>query len=400
MTGQNHQRAIVAFPKLLAGTARTIALGPRKRSPSTASFSLRSICRTGGVLTALAVFGFATTFAGQKPQLPEAKPRKEQTLTIAAVGDIMLAGTATLELVNLGYEYPFAYVGDLLRSAHIAFGNLEGPLTDRGTAHEKQYVYRASPANVAPALARAGFDVVSLANNHILDYGVEGLHDTVGALEEVGIHHCGAGDTLAEARQPALLEANGVRVAVLCYSLTYPAEFWAGPNQPGTAFGHEDHVRADVAAARKRADVVLVSFHWGQQGSSTLRPYQRQLGHAAIEAGAAAVIGHHPHVLQGIERYRDGVILYSLGNFVFGSYSRQAQSSAIALLTWEGGRLKEVLLYPINVNNLEVVFQPKPLTGAAADRVVHTLQQLSKPLGTRVQNRAGVAVVPVTKGHH
>lgn len=324
----------------------------------------------------------------------QATPR---VLTIAAVGDIMLGGTATPELARYGYDYPFERVGPLMRNADLAFGNLEGPLTERGQAQSKRYVFRSPPDRVAPALARAGFDVVSLANNHSMDYGIEGLRDTMQALARVGIAHAGAGGNLAVARKPVFLNLDGRHVAVLAYSLTFPEEFWATDSRPGTAFGHEDQVRADVAEARKKAETVLVSFHWGQEGSTELRDYQRKLGHAAIEAGATAVIGHHPHVLQGVERYRDGIILYSLGNFVFGSYSAEATRSAIAVLSVQQGRVRELTLYPINVKNAEVVFQPYLLTGTEADEVVRHIVQMSQPLGTAFQNSDGTAVWRVTE---
>jgi poly-gamma-glutamate capsule biosynthesis protein CapA/YwtB (metallophosphatase superfamily) len=321
------------------------------------------------------------------------EPTAVRELTVAVVGDIMLGGTAAPELARYGYDYPFERIGKLLRDADLAFGNLEGPLTIRGEAQRKQYVFRSPPDLVAPALARAGFDIVSLANNHSMDYSVEGLRDTMQALQSAGIRHVGAGENLAAARQPALLERGGGRVAVLAYSLTFPEDFWAEDHRPGTAFGHEDQVRADVASARSKADIVLVSFHWGQEGSTELRDYQRKLGHAAIEAGAAAVIGHHPHVLQGVERYRGGVILYSLGNFVFGSYSRDATRSVVAVLSFRDGRVREVAFHPINVKNADVVFQPYPLSRSAADEVVEQLRRMSEPLGTAIENRNGVAVL-------
>lgn len=320
----------------------------------------------------------------------DSKPARE--ITVAAVGDIMLGGTATQELAIYGYDYPFEHVGGLLRIADIAFGNLEGPLTQRGDAQAKKYTFRSPPDRVAPALARVGFDVLSLANNHSMDYGVDGLHDTMQALREAGIRHVGAGDNLVAAREPIFFETNGGRVAFLAYSLTFPEEFWANDNQPGTAFGHEHQVRADVAAAKGRADVVLVSFHWGVEGSTELRDYQRKLGHAAVEAGAAVVIGHHPHILQGIERYREGIILYSLGNFVFGSYSNDATRSAIAVMSIRGGQVKELKLHPINVKNAEVVFQPRMLTGNAAAAVIEQLNRMSQPLGVTFANDHGVAV--------
>lgn len=356
--------------------------------PSRMTVSARGRSFARAAMIGLALYAAASASAAQGIE-----PKKTRTLTIAAVGDIMLGGTAAPELVRYGYDYPFARVAELVRGADMAFGNLEGPLTHRGTAFPKKYVFRSPPEHVAPALARAGFDVVSLANNHSMDYGLEGLRDTIAALMQAGVRHAGAGEDLAEARRPAVLEVEGVRVALLAYSLTFPEEFWATGTRAGSAFGHERHVRADVAAARARADAVLVSFHWGQEGSTELRDYQRTLGRAAIEAGAAAAIGHHPHVLQGVEHYRDGVILYSLGNFVFGSYSPHATRSAIAMLTLRDGRVRELRLYPINVKNVEVVFQPYLLGGPAADEVVEGLRRLSQPLGTTLENRAGVGML-------
>ena len=326
--------------------------------------------------------------ARKAPEAPSAE------LRIAAVGDIMLGGTAAPEMQKYGYDHPFEQTKNILKQAQIVFGNLEGPLTDAGTAEAaKQYVFRSPPDKVAPALARAGFNVVSLANNHTLDYGSEGLEDTRAALDKAGISHAGAGRNAIEARQPVYMMADGVTVAVLAYSLTFPEEFWAGLDKPGTAFGHEKHVRADVATARQTADIVVVSFHWGQEGKTELRDYQTQLAHAAIDAGASAVLGHHPHILQGVEQYKHGVILYSLGNFAFGSFSNTATRSAIALLTFRDRQWRELRMVPLNVKNAEVVFQPRPLVGRDATEVVEHLQQLSQLLGTTLENRDGVAVL-------
>lgn len=337
--------------------------------------------------------------ATPSPPLTPAPARKAPAapsaeLRIAAVGDIMLGGTAAPEMQKYGYDHPFELTKDILKRAQIVFGNLEGPLTDGGAAGTaKQYVFRSPPDKVAPALARAGFNVVSLANNHTLDYGPEGLEDTRAALNKAGIRHAGAGRNAIEARQPVYMMAEGVTLAVLAYSLTFPEEFWAGLDKPGTAFGHEKHVRADVATARQTADIVVVSFHWGQEGKTELRDYQTQLAHAAIDAGASAVLGHHPHILQGVERYRHGVILYSLGNFAFGSFSNTATRSAIAQLTFRDRRWRELKMVPLNVKNAEVVFQPRPLVGRDAAEVVEHLQQLSQSLGTTLENRDGVAVL-------
>lgn len=321
-------------------------------------------------------------------------PAAPTPLKIVAVGDIMLDGTARPVLSEKGYDYPFVHMRKFFDGAQVVFGNLEGPLTTRGKPEqEKTYVFRSPPDKVSQALKNAGFNVVSLANNHTLDYGADGLTDTMQALDSVGIAHTGAGATVHEARRPVMLNAVGKRIAILAYSLTLPENFYAGSKTPGTAFGHEAFIRSDVEGARRQADIVLVSFHWGQEGKTSLRDYQTRLGRLAIDAGAVAVLGHHPHILQGVERYKDGVILYSLGNFTFGSYSNTAKVSAVAELIFADEGLATLRLYPINVNNFEVVFQPQPLIGAAATSVVDTLRNLSTALKTELIDDNGTALL-------
>lgn len=333
------------------------------------------------------------------PLLVQAGPQQgvyPQVTRITAVGDMMLDGSARPELAKFGYDHAFEGTRDLLRQSHVVFGNLEGPLTRRGKAEkDKKYIFRSPPTKVAKALAHAGFDVVSLANNHSLDYGVVGLEDTIDALAAEGIRHVGAGINSRDARAPTFVVVGDRTIAFLAYSLTFPENFWASRHQPGTAFGHEKHIVADVAAAREVADIVLVSFHWGQEGITELREYQTRLGHAAIDAGAQVVLGHHPHILQGVEHYKQGAILYSLGNFTFGSYSPRARHSVIAHLYFNGSQLSQVRLLPINVLNTDVIFRPRPLQGAAAIEVVRELQQLADELGTELRNHNGVAVLDV-----
>lgn len=321
-------------------------------------------------------------------------PVKSTELIISAVGDIMLDGTARPVLAKLGYDYPFVKVRQYFADAQIVFGNVEGPLTDRGAPDQnKKFVFHSPPTKVSAALKRAGFNVVSLANNHTLDYGADGLTQTIETLDAAGIRHAGAGANLMAARQPVLFQTDNHLVAILAYSMTLPESFFAAKNKAGTAFGHEEHVREDVMAARKQADIVLVSFHWGQERKTELRDYQIRLGRLAIDSGASAVIGHHPHTLQGIEHYKDGIILYSLGNFTFGSYSINSPHSAVAKLHYRNSRLQKLLLFPINVNNFEVQFQPQPLHGEAADAVIAELRSLSAALNTDVRNENGVGVV-------
>lgn len=313
---------------------------------------------------------------------------------ISAVGDVMLDASARPTMDERGYDYAFENVREIFGSSDIVIGNLEGPLAYGGVPEpNKSFLFRSPPDRVAPALKRAGFNVLNLANNHSLDYGVDGLSETLGALHATGIAYSGAGMKLVEARRAAIVTVDGMRIAFVGYSMTLPETFYATPEKAGTAYGHAAQVRADIADARRDADAVIASFHWGQEGSTGLRDYQLMLAHTAIDAGAIAVLGHHPHVLQAVEKYRDGVIFYSLGNFAFGSFSPRATRSAIARLTLRGARLAEVRLIPLNVNNFEVYFQPQLLAGSEADEVVSTLQELSAARGTTLQNDSGVAVI-------
>jgi poly-gamma-glutamate synthesis protein (capsule biosynthesis protein) len=306
-----------------------------------------------------------------------------EKITLTAVGDIMLAGSGVATFAKRGYDYPFAATGRELRRADIAVGNLEAPLTRRGSEFiGKKYRFKTNP-KAASSLREAGFSVVTLANNHIMDFGTVGLQETMENLAAEKILHVGAGANLAAARRPAFVERKGKRIAFLAYSLTQPLEFFAAESRAGTAPGYARFFREDIRQAKSNADYVVVSFHWGAELSTFPKSYQVDAGRRAIDAGADLVIGHHPHVLQGVERYRGGLILYSLGNFAFGSTSRQADTSIIARITLDG-TIREVELLPLNVLNSQVRFQPKILNGARGRAVISKLNELSRSWNTEI----------------
>ncbi len=311
-------------------------------------------------------------------------PTQAEPLRIAAVGDIMLAGRYPAIMVRQGADYPFAATAPLLQQAHIAIGNLEAPMTSNGTEfRDKRFRFRAPPA-AATALQRAGFSVLTLANNHMLDFGPIGLQDTQLALGNANIAFVGAGPNLAAAREPAYLNRAGRRIAVLAYSLTLPPEFFATNSRAGTAPALERIVLADIKSARQQADLVIVAFHWGGELEQTPRRDQRHLAHRAIDAGATVVLGHHPHVLQGVEQYGAGIICYSLGNFTFGSSGRPGATSMIAMITIPDSGPPELAVIPLTIDNRATNYQPRPLTGPPAANAMATLDRLSQPLGTRI----------------
>jgi poly-gamma-glutamate capsule biosynthesis protein CapA/YwtB (metallophosphatase superfamily) len=235
--------------------------------------------------------------------------------TINAVGDLMLARDITDLMDARGSVYPFERVRPLLADADLTIANMEGTFTERGAAAEKFYTFRTPPRH-AKGLAEAGIDLVSLGNNHTMDFGADGLADTIAALDAAGVKHAGAGANEQAARAPVMLDVKGVKVALLSYNAVLEATFARG-GSPGVAYADPAAVRADVASARAQADIVIVALHGGTEYTDTPTAEQRNLAHTAIDAGAALVLGAHPHVLQGWERYKNGFIAYSLGNFVF-----------------------------------------------------------------------------------
>lgn len=304
-------------------------------------------------------------------------------ITVNAVGDIMLAGSGERTFRQLGYDYPFAATAAILRQGDIVIGNLEAPIAVSGTEFTaKKFRFRLNP-KAAPALKNAGFTHLTLANNHILDFGMDGLRQTREALTRQGLAFAGAGPDLDAAKSAWFTDIKGVRIAFLSYSLVYPEEFFAGKARAGTAPGLATLFTTDISRAKESADYVIVSFHWGGEGLDSPKPYQKTVGRQAIDAGADVIIGHHPHVLQGVEYYRNGVIFYSLGNFAFGSMSRNADRSIIARITLDGG-IKEVEVLPLNILNSEVRFQPRLLHGEAALGTIANLERLSQPLGSSI----------------
>jgi len=217
----------------------------------------------------------------------------------------------------------------LLAEADIALVNLESPITIRGTKVPKPFNFRMHPRYLA-ALSETGIDVVSIANNHIWDYGREGLFDTILYLDSVGIQHVGAGITPEEARRAVLLSVKGRKVGFLAYYGGGEAPVASG-TRPGVAGRDLASIVADIRRLRKSDDsvFVVVVLHWGAELAPVPDRLQQDFGRKVIDAGADAVIGHHPHVLQGIERYGRGVIVYSLGNFIFGGNSRATYDTGL-----------------------------------------------------------------------
>ncbi len=301
------------------------------------------------------------------------------TLTILAGGDVMLANWLTPILDEEGASYPFAHLGQLLNQADLRIFNLEAPFADGGTPFDKKFTFRV-PTHHAAVLSAGGINAVNLANNHILDYGPTALRSTIRTLDSLHVLHFGAGQDAQCACRPTFARVKGTKIALLGYSLTFPKEFYARMDRPGTCYGHASRVGQAVRAAADSGAVVIVSFHWGTELRETPRRYQRDLAHVAIDAGASLVLGHHPHVLQGLELYKGKLIAYSLGNFVFASYSDRARDSGLLEITLAGTSVVAARFIPLDVWNRRVEFQPRVVQGRHARCILEHLDALSKPL--------------------
>ena len=319
-------------------------------------------------------------------------PQSIETSVLCA-GDIMLVGSAKPIIEQRGVDYPFDGIRSIIKAADLAIGNLEMPLGLTGAPiPEKDFTFIGEP-KLAGGIAKAGFDVLALANNHMGDYGDDALLETLEVLSANNLRYCGAGPDLQAARQPAIVKSRNAHIAVLAYSKTYPFEFFAGEGDPGTVNGIAEIFVPDIGAARQRADLVVVSFHWSGELVTEPREYQEWLGRLAIDAGADLVFGHHPHVLQGIEVYRGKIIAYSLGNLVFGSGSENKHTGAILRVTFENGVTKRGEIIPINVDNREVQFQPRRLSGDTARAAIDEIRMLSRKWGTEIISEENLGII-------
>jgi len=301
-----------------------------------------------------------------------------EILTVQLVGDLILDEADPDALFDLAREQ--------LRECEVLVGHVEVPHTARGVeVHFDVPAPASDPGNLG-ALARAGFHLATLAGNHIADAGPNGVADTIAELQRLGIATTGAGMNLAEARRPAMIEKNGVRLAVLSYNCVGPRESWAGPNRAGCAYVHVlthyelnhaspggppdvytfaepqtlDAMAADIEALRPRVDAVVVALHKGSGHTpATVSTYERQVARAAIDAGADIVVGHHAHILQGMEVYRNRPIFHGLGNFAIATKALNIDGNASPERRAWAERRKKLFGFEPNPEYLTYPFHPE-----------------------------------------
>jgi poly-gamma-glutamate capsule biosynthesis protein CapA/YwtB (metallophosphatase superfamily) len=307
----------------------------------------------------------APTSAGSAS--PAGSSPSQVEITLAFAGDVHFTGR-TLGLL----DHPrtaFGPVAALLTTADLAMVNLESAVTSRGTPEPKRFHFRAPPTAFT-ALAAAGVDVVTIANNHALDYGRVGLTDTLNAARTAQFPTVGAGMNATAAYQPWLTTVRGVRIAVLGMSqIAELSTSWSATDtREGIAMAFDlPRATAAVKAARARADVVVVYLHWGQEGSQCPTSVQRRFAKAMADAGATMVIGTHAHVLLGDGWLGHTFVQYGLSNFVWWLNDAYSNDTGVLRVTLRGSTIEKTEFVPAEIDRR--TGQPIPATGATAARI-------------------------------
>ena len=327
-------------------------------------------------------------------------------MTISAVGDVLLwYGPMACTLQELSATartpwdqsvYPFENVQDSFKG--LVFGNLEGPLTAQPNRHFKpawmKYYFKSPAGEAVAALKQGGFRVMSVANNHSMDCGRQGLKDTLAALDEGEILGVGAGKDDKQARRAITVrDSHGASVTFIAYCEVGPKGTFAGKRSAGASRLREDVLFQDIKKALRAAHghPVVVSLHWGLERQVDLPvddPETRQveLAHRIIDAGATLVLGHHTHAVSRFEEYKRGLIAYSLGNFLFsGGRMASRRRSVILRAKLDGKAVTAWDLVPVTTDDPEHPFQPTPMPKAEGQaylaEVLDHAYARYKPLG-------------------
>lgn len=286
------------------------------------------------------------------------------SVELIAVGDV--------SLICQEGDDPFRHVARYLRAGDLVFGNLESVLCTSGVALEKETTLCAPP-RMAGYLKSAGFDIVNVANNHALDFGPAGLKQTLSALGEQGIRFVGAGEEPPQQTGHAVIECKGLRVGFVGYCET------DAPDPPGVFINRIDRewIVEQVHSHKSFCDVLIVSLHWGFENVRYPAPRQIELAHRLIEAGAALVLGHHPHVVQGIEDHRGGLVAYSLGGFQFEPFAPGTERSFLLRARISRRGVERCRLIPVRIDEESL---PHFARGREKREILELVQRISRPI--------------------
>jgi poly-gamma-glutamate synthesis protein (capsule biosynthesis protein) len=297
--------------------------------------------------------------------------------TVFAAGDVYLGGHVKGRVKEHGPEHPFVHLEDTIESHDLAFANLEAPISSRGTRinDTKKPLFRISKEDALP-LTHSGLDVMAVANNHTMDFLEESFVDTLETMEEFGIATVGGGLTRKQAETPYIYQHGNNRIAILAYNRIMMTQMAVNAHRPGMNAFIVEKVIEDIQQIPEDT-VVLVSVHWGDQYVEYPLPRHVKAARKMIEAGADAILGHHPHCPQTVEVHQGKPIFYSLGNFVFGVNPPKGRHNIAASLVIEDGAITEAHVLPVHGKFKACDYSPHFLQGDEARKVIENLAHLS-----------------------
>ncbi|OGM97462.1 MAG: hypothetical protein A2735_01885 [Candidatus Yanofskybacteria bacterium RIFCSPHIGHO2_01_FULL_41_21] len=292
---------------------------------------------------------FSVDFINTQSSEPTPAPSETNMLF---VGDIMLSrSVGALMTTKNDYLWPFRQIADFLNGADLTFANLETPVSNRGVKVGSIYSFRSDP-KVVSGLIFAGFDILSVANNHAWDYGRDAFSDTLYHLAEAGISYVGGGHNEYEAHTGVIKKVGKTDVGFLGYTNLLPKSVSATGDSAGVAVLDEVKMVDDIQLMKSRSKLVVVSFHWGEEYIPVHNALQEEIAHKAIDAGADLIIGHHPHVVEDVEQYKGKYIVYSLGNFVFDQNFSVETMTGLAVKVWlKDSKINRLEKIPIHISN-------------------------------------------------
>jgi poly-gamma-glutamate synthesis protein (capsule biosynthesis protein) len=318
--------------------------------------------------------------------IPAPAPVSVPRISLMFTGDINPGRCITMaSLAAKDFTYPFQFVAEKLRSADITIGSLDGTISDQSFPMPcSNSLNLIGPGRMVEGLQFTGFDVISIATNHIKNCGEKGwicdnraFQDTIQNLLSAGIQPAGGGNNLQEARAPVILERNGVRFAFLAINEIEPI-VWATEDQPGTAplsAATIESIKADISAARALADVVIVLPHWGSEYDPRPNAIQHVWAKEFMDAGATLVVGNHSHIIQPVETFPNGDAFYALGNFVFDQSQHAQRESIVVEAIFNGATLESWHLWPAYTNYY--TYQTHWAEGPESEKITDR----AKPLG-------------------
>ncbi|WP_159434265.1 CapA family protein [Peptoclostridium litorale] len=301
--------------------------------------------------------------------------------TVSIVGDIMLDRGVERVMDERGYGHPYEKVSRIFLEDDITLGNLECPITsiENPALKRLDIVFMAEKEN-ARELKKAGFDVLNLANNHSMDQRNNGLKDTIDILNYQGISTLGAGENREKARAHVVKKIRGVRIGILGYSVFPPEGFIFSEEDYDVARIDVKSLKDEVSMAKEDCDFLIITVHWGNEYENYPSEIQRDLAHMMVESGADLIVGHHPHVIQSVEKYMDKYIFYSMGNFVFDRQAPKGTDiSAILQLDISKNGCENIKIIPVKIENA----QPRPAYGAERDYIFKRLMIYSNGMGAQ-----------------